>query len=141
MDTKGKLKYFLRKKNFFLFFIQIWFIFWSIVFLFRYWNGSKGQLSVSKKPGNWVPAQNSNWQRHTWSRSVCKEYHFRSTHESHGFVSFGYHQGKKIIRGSKLIFFFKFELMIGLTHKHFYIDVLSKIIIFYKNIMVYFFVN
>ena len=38
-----------------------------------------------------MPPQNTNWQGHSWCSSVCQEYNCRSSHEPHGFVTFGYY--------------------------------------------------
>jgi hypothetical protein len=57
----------------------------------RHWNSSKGQLSIGKKSGNRVSSQDTNRQRCAWCGSICKEHNFRSSHESHGFVTSGYY--------------------------------------------------
>ncbi|KAK3189147.1 hypothetical protein Dsin_028708 [Dipteronia sinensis] len=33
--------------------------------------------------------------RHSWRSSICQEYHFRTSHEPHGFVTFGDYQGSE----------------------------------------------
>lgn len=63
----------------------------SLFIIGRYWNSTKRQLLVGQKPGKWVPAQNTDWQRYSWGSPVCQEYNLRSSYESHGFITFGYH--------------------------------------------------
>lgn len=61
----------------------------------RYWNRPKRQLFIGQKSGEWVPAQNTNWQGRSWSSPVCQEYDFRSSYEPYGLVTSGHHEGEK----------------------------------------------